>query len=142
MAELMTRMWHPFEDPFFRSFLNRMVPEDKKMDVAGDNLPLDVFEKDHQMVVKAHLPEVDKKDIKISVDGDMLKIAAEKHEEKEVKEESYYLKEYRAGMWRRTIRLPQTVDFEKATATYENGMLMIAMPMKEAAKARNIELKT
>lgn len=141
MAEMLTRMWHPFEDPFFRTFFNRMMPDDKKMDVAGDNLPLDIYEKDHQMFVKAHLPEVDKKDIKVSVDGDMLKITAEKHDEKEVKEESYYLKEYRSGMWRRTVRLPDNVNLDKATATYENGMLTLCMPMKEAAKTRTIELR-
>lgn len=136
MAEMMTRWMNPFDDPFFRGFFDRELD---RMTTA-DNLPLDMYEKDNVLHVKAQLPEMEAKDVKITVEGDILRIAADKKEEKETKDKNYYMKEYRTQAWRRSIRLPHPVNADAADATFDKGMLTITFPMKAEPKTKTIAL--
>ena len=103
---------------------------------------VDMYEEDKELVVKAELPGLKKKDVDIRLDGDVLTIKAEKKEEKEVKEETYHAHERRFGQYVRYITLPVRVDAEKTTATLKKGLLEVRMPRAEGAGTKQIDIKT
>jgi HSP20 family protein len=99
---------------------------------------VDVIDRESEVVVKAEIPGVDKKDIDISVGEDSLTIKGEtKHEEKEEKGD-YYRSEMTRGSFSRTVALPSTVDTAGAKANMDNGVLEIVLPKIEKAKRRSI----
>lgn len=106
-----------------------------------ENLPLDVYEKDGNVVVKAALPGVKQEDVKINITDDLLQISAERKEENEIRKADYYLKEYSAGTWFRSVRLPADVMSDKAAATYADGFVTLTIPRKPTSKPRSIEVK-
>jgi HSP20 family protein len=103
---------------------------------------LDMYEEENELVVKAELPGIRKKDMDIRLDGDVLTIKAEKKEEKEVKEDTYHAHERRFGQYVRYMTLPVRVDAEKVTASLKKGLLEIRLPKAEAPTTKQIEIKT
>jgi HSP20 family protein len=104
--------------------------------------PLDVFEKDGQLHVRAELPGIAQGDVDVSIEGDTLTISGEKHEEKEVKEEHYYRSERSYGKFSRQVTLPQGANPDQAVARFNNGVLEIDMPVNKVEAARKIEIKS
>ena len=96
-----------------------------------------------EIVVKAEVPGLDKPDIQVSVDGDLLTIKGEKKKEKETKEEDYYFCERAYGAFSRSLRLPVEVKTDKVTANLNNGVLEVHLPKAEEAKGKqaNIPVK-
>ncbi|MFO0945522.1 MAG: Hsp20/alpha crystallin family protein [Planctomycetota bacterium] len=86
---------------------------------------LDVKETDDEIVVRAEIPGVDPKDLEITLSGDTLTLAGKKEEKTEKKEENFHHTECSFGEFRRTLRLPATVDTEKVTAEHNNGVVTI-----------------
>lgn len=127
------------------SWMDRLFPwsGDPATDMPAtlDNLPLDVYEKNGSLVVKAALPGVKQEDVKINITDDLLQISAERKEEKEVRKADYYLKEYTAGSWFRSVRLPPDMLTEKASASYADGFITLTIPRKPTSKPRSIEVK-
>jgi len=111
--------------------INAVVPE------------LDVRENDKEIVVEAELPGVDEKDISVTFNNGYLTIQGEKKAEREEKKENYYLAERSFGSFRRSLRLPETLDDSKIVANFENGVLTVTAPrLPAAAKSeRKIEVK-
>lgn len=103
--------------------------------------PLDMFEQDDEFIIRSELPGVSKDSIDITLDGDMLNIRAEKKEDKVSEDAKYYACERTYGQISRSISLPYPVDFDKASSTFENGVLEIKLPKSEEAKAKRIEVK-
>jgi len=95
---------------------------------------VDVIEKDNEIVVKADLPGIDKKDVKIKVKSDAVTISGEVKKERKEKEENYFIEERVYGSFLREIPLPAEVDPEKAQAKFENGVLEITLPKVETGK--------
>lgn len=102
---------------------------------------VDISETKDAVVVRAEIPGMEAKDIDISMTGDTLVIKGEKRQEKEEKGENYQRIERRYGAFRRSIRLPVSVDANKIKATYKRGVLSITLPKSEEVKARQIEIK-
>jgi len=109
--------------------------------VDGHYLSLDVHEAGDELVIKTELPGVTKEGFEISIEGDVLRIEAEKKAEEETKEDAYYLRERHFGKFSRALSLPFPVDSGKATASFENGVLEIRLPKAEEAKSKRIEVK-
>jgi HSP20 family protein len=103
---------------------------------------LDMYEEEKELVIKAELPGIRKKDMDIRLDGDVLTIKAEKKEEKEVKEDTYHAHERRFGQYVRYMTLPVRVDAEKVSATLKKGLLEIRLPKTETPATKQIEIKT
>ncbi|MGB9711693.1 MAG: Hsp20/alpha crystallin family protein [Dissulfurimicrobium sp.] len=103
---------------------------------------IDLSETKDSLIIKAEVPGMDAKDIDISIAGDMLTIKGEKQRKTEEKDENYHRVETRYGSFSRMIRLPVSIDAEKATATYEKGVLKLVLPKKEEVKPKQIEIKT
>ncbi len=101
---------------------------------------VDVKNRKKDVVVKAELPEIDAKDVDITVDGDILTIKGERKAEEEKEEENYYYAERSYGSFARAIRLPSAVDESKTKANYKNGLLTITLPKKEEEKAKQVKV--
>ncbi|HBY58040.1 MAG TPA: hypothetical protein DEG96_09325 [Candidatus Atribacteria bacterium] len=144
--------WEPKEikrlrDLFDDFFDFELLPESRRLTrrrwmEGGEWSPLiDVIDKKDNILVKAELPGVDKKDVKISLSENTLTIQGERKEEKEIKKEDYYCCERAFGTYSRTIALPVEVDKTKAKATFKNGVLEITLPKKEEIKPKEIEIQ-
>ncbi len=102
---------------------------------------VDVIERDHEIVVKAELPGVDKKDLDISVTKNTVTIQGSiSHEEKEEKGDVYRC-EISRGSYSRTLTLPSEVNEEKAKAKFKDGILELTLPKVEKAKRRTIKVE-
>jgi HSP20 family protein len=102
---------------------------------------VDIMEQENSFVIKAELPGVDKKDVKITVQNDVLTIKGEKKQETEKNGENYYRTERLYGSFQRSFTLPATIASEKIDASYDNGVLILNLPKLEEAKPKEIEVK-
>jgi HSP20 family protein len=103
--------------------------------------PVDVFEMDDTYTVKAELPGLSKEDVNITFENGVVTISGEKKFEAEKKGRNYHRIERRFGAFNRQVALPVPVDFERADATFKDGILEISIPKKEEAKAKSLRIK-
>jgi len=148
MKELIPRRWRQeIEQPLtsFQREMNRLVDS-----FFGGELPwgaghwspsMDVAETESEIVVKAEVPGLEKDDIDLSPQGDILTIRGEKKDERKEEKGSYRLVERRYGSFQRTITLPTGVDPEKIEANFKSGVLTIKLPKTEETRARKIAIK-
>lgn len=102
---------------------------------------VDVIDRENEVVVKAEIPGVEKKDLDISVGEDTVTIkGATRHEEKEEKGD-YYRCEISRGAFSRTVALPATVDGGKAKASFKDGVLELTLPKVEKAKRHAVKVE-
>lgn len=140
--------WEPFSelmslrDAMDRLFEESFVRPSRLLGMpAAGTVPVDMYQQDGNLVVKAPIPGVKPEDIDITVVGDTLTIKGETKEEKEVKEENVIRRERRFGAFSRSVSLPSPVDTSKANATFENGVLTLTLPIAEEAKPKTIQVK-
>jgi HSP20 family protein len=101
--------------------------------------PVDIYQNgDHELVLKAELPDMKREDIAITVDANTLTIKGEKKIAEEAKDEQFHRIERRYGSFSRSFVLPPTVDTTKVSAEYKNGVLSLKLPLREEAKPRQI----
>ena len=107
----------------------------------GKTPKVDVIDRDNEVVVKAELPGVDKKDLDISVTRNSVTIkGSTSHEEKEEKG-NVYRREISRGSYSRTLSLPAEVKEEQAKAKFKDGILELTMPKVEKSKRRSIKVE-
>src|SRR5579872_1743022 len=102
--------------------------------------PVDVYEDEHDLVLKLEVPGVDEAKIDIQVENNTLTVKGERTFEKEEKEENFHRIERRFGAFLRTFRLPNTVDSEKVEAHYDKGILKISLAKRAEAKPKQIKV--
>ena len=102
---------------------------------------VDILEKDQAIVLKAELPDMELKDIDITLDGNTLQIKGTRRRDDEVKEESYHRTERVYGTFSRYFTLPETVDLEKIDATYDKGVLRVTLAKKEVVQPKKIKVE-
>jgi HSP20 family protein len=126
-------------DRLFDRFLE---PRWDAFEAAGEWAPkLDVSETKDAIIVKAEIPGVEQKDIEVSLQEGALTIKGEKHQEKEEKDERHHRVERSYGAFMRSITLPASVEGDKVTAAFKNGLLTVTMPKAPAAKGTTIAVK-
>jgi HSP20 family protein len=103
--------------------------------------PVDLYESEDALVVKAPLPGVKAEEVDISVTGDVLTIKGETKTQEEVKRENYHCREIRYGAFARSIPLPTKVNFEKTEAVVDGGVLTVTLPKAEEVKPKTIKVK-
>jgi HSP20 family protein len=139
--------WQPFEELMsLREAMDRLFEESivwprSWLAPAAQTFAVDIYETKDDVVVKASLPGVKPEDIEVSVVGDTLTIKGEVKEEKDIKEENYIRKERRYGSFCRSFTLPVSVNPDKATAEFENGVLTLTLPKAEEVKPKTIAIK-
>jgi HSP20 family protein len=103
---------------------------------------VDIVEGKDGFQIKADMPGLDKKDIKVEVENGVLSISGEKKEEKVEKEKDhYYHLERTFGSFCRSFKLPDNVSSENVDAKYTNGVLELMLKKTEASKPKTIEVK-
>lgn len=96
-------------------------------------------EDDKQMVVEAHLPYFNEKDIAIDVDKGALVIQAERHEKEEDKTKKYVVRESNSSFYRR-IRLPDRADEDNIHADMKDGILKVTVPLRELPAPKRVSI--
>lgn len=136
MKDDMMRRPSPFAD--LESWFDRMNEQVEQLGrfdgnwMRSSDFAIDVAEHDADVVVTADLPGFERSEINVSVSSDLLTVRAEREVDEERAEGEYLRHERRQTAMRRTIRLPEAVDEERATATYKNGVLTVSLPKLEA----------
>ena len=101
---------------------------------------VDIYETEHELVVKADLPDIDPKDLDIRVENNILTIRGERKFEKKVNEDNYLRVERSYGSFARSFTLANTVNAEAIKADYQNGVLTLTIPKREEAKPKQIKV--
>jgi HSP20 family protein len=121
--------WDPFRDFGFTTPNNTWMP------------PVDIFQTgEHELVLKAELPDMSREDIDINIENFVLTIKGEKKVASDIKDEQYHHVERRYGTFSRSFSLPQTVDPSRVSAEYRNGVLTVKLPLRDEAKPRSIKV--
>jgi len=94
----------------------------------------------HELVLKAELPDMTREDIDINIENFVLTIRGEKKASTDVKDEQYHHTERRYGTFSRSFSLPQTIDPNKVAAEYKQGVLTVRLPLREEAKPRQVKV--
>jgi len=101
---------------------------------------VDVIDRDEEILVRAEVPGVEKKDLDVSMTDNTVTIkGSTRHEEKEEMGD-YYRCEISRGTFSRTVALPGGVDGSKAKASFKDGVLELTLPKLEKSKRHSIKL--
>jgi HSP20 family protein len=140
--------WEPFRElanmqKEFNRLFNEAFPrlwDEGELSTRTWAPPVDIYETDNNLVLKADLPGIDPKDVEIRVEDSTLYLKGERKFEKEVKEENYHRVERSYGTFTRSFSLPNSIDADKVTAEYKDGQLTLTMPKREEAKPKTIKI--
>ena len=139
--------WNPIREMYnFRHRMNNMfdnafyptLKEDEALSMWNWKPAVDIYDNDRNIVIKAELPGMEKKDIILQVNGRVLTLKGEHLSENEVKEDKYHRRERSYGKFERVFTLPAEVDPDKITADYKDGVLKIDIPKPEEQKPKQI----
>ena len=131
--------WSPFRDvdKFFEEDFFPVFPAMPRITRPS----MDVYQTKDNVVAEIVLAGVDPKDVKVTVENDILTVKGEKKEEKETKEKDYYCKEIRSGSFMRSVSLPVHVKGDKAKAESKDGILKITVPKVEKKIVKEIPIE-
>lgn len=120
-----------------------LLPEWPGMEHRSPAMPkVDVIERETEILVRAEVPGIDKKDLHIELAGDLLTIKGEHAHKKETQEEgTFYRSEITRGSFSRTIRLPSEVSLEETNAEFKDGVLEILLTKARKAEKQRIDVK-
>jgi HSP20 family protein len=102
--------------------------------------PVDIYETEHELVVKADLPDINPQDLDIRVENNILTIRGERKFEKKVEEKNYMRVERSYGSFSRSFALANSVNTEAIKADHKNGVLTLTIPKREEAKPKQIKV--
>lgn len=101
---------------------------------------VDVIDRDTEIIVRAEVPGIDKKDLDISLTDNLLTIKGHTQTEKKEEKGDYHRHEISSSSFARSVTLPAAVDASKANAALKDGVLEINLPKLESSKRRNISI--
>ena len=102
---------------------------------------VDILETENELVVKADLPDVGLENIDVRVENQTLSIKGERRFEEDAAAQGYHRIERSYGSFVRSFAVPNSVDTEKVSTDYKNGVLTVKLPKKEAAKPKQIRVE-
>ena len=122
--------------------LNRMFADFYNQPFGRGWVPaVDVFESDnHEVVVKAELPDMKREDINVTFENGTLTLQGERRAEHEASKDLFHRIERQYGSFSRSFTLPATVDPSRISASYKDGVLTVRIPQREDAKPKQIEV--
>jgi HSP20 family protein len=125
--------------------INRLFSETFDRSEGGNLTPwapaVDIYETEHNLVVKADLPDIKPEELDIRVENNILTIRGERKFEKKVDENNYLRVERAYGSFSRSFSLANTVNTEAIQADYQNGVLTLSIPKREEAKPKQIKVR-
>src|SRR5438477_8415553 len=138
--------WEPFrgvislQEQVNRLFNDAFERQGEESSLTAWAPAVDIYETEHELVVKADLPDVDPKDLDIRVENNILTIRGERKFEKKVNEENYLRVERSYGSFARSFSLANTVNPDAIKADFQNGVLTLSIPKREEAKPKQIKV--
>jgi len=140
--------WEPFRDlvsaqrDFDRLFREAFASQlgDTELSTRSWAPPVDIYETEEAIILKAELPGVDPKDVEVRVEDNTLYLKGERKFEKEVKEQNYHRVERSYGSFARSFSLPNSISTDKVKAEFKDGLLTLTMPKREEAKPKTIKI--
>jgi HSP20 family protein len=144
----------PFQEleRVFEEFLNRrwMRPSGWEWPRLSDissrfdrQLPsVDIVDGDKEVVVRAELPGIEKKDLDVSIVERTLTIKASTRKEEKEEKENYFRQEIRTGSFSRSVLLPADVNAQKAQASFKGGVLELRLPKARTVKPQKVPLSS
>jgi HSP20 family protein len=138
--------WDPFRNlSTLQDQVNRLFESSFKGNAENSSLttwapPVDIYETENELVIKADLPDVEEKDIDVQVENNMLTIRGERKFEESVKEDNYLRVERAYGSFSRSFSLPNTVNTEAIQAHYKNGVLKVELPKRAESKPKQVHI--
>lgn len=130
--------WDPFAE---LSALQKQFFGDNWMTpFKGVNIPTtDVYTKDNELKIEAHLPNFEQDDVNIQVEDNALVISAERHEKEEDKDKKYVVRESSSSFYRR-IALPERADMDSIEAKLDDGVLKVSVPLTPLPEPKKIAI--
>lgn len=125
-------------DSVFNDFFNRDLFQPTETQISPR---INVEENDNAWTITAELPGVDKSDVKVNYQDNVLTISGEKKFEKEDKDKNYHRVERSYGKFSRSMNINSAILADKIDASYKDGILTISLPKAEEAKPKLIDVK-
>jgi len=140
--------WEPFRDmmtmqrEFDRFFKEAFTPffGEGELSTRTWAPPVDIYETENDIVVKAELPGIEPKDVDVKVEDNTLYLKGERKFEKETKEDNYHRVERSYGAFARSFSLPNSINTDKVKAEFRDGLLTLTLPKREEAKPKTIKI--
>ncbi len=136
--------WEPYRTAGLESEVSRMFTDlfgrSQESNLTSWAPAVDIYENEHELVVKADLPDVKPEDLDIRVENNILTIRGERKFEKKVDEKNYLRVERSYGSFTRSFSLANTVNSEAIKADYKDGVLTLTIPKREEAKPKQIKV--
>ena len=137
--------WEPFRGTSPDSQLNRLFNDFFGRASQDQNLTtwapaVDIYEGEHELVVKADLPDIKPEELDVRVESNILTIRGDRKFEKKVDEKNYLRVERAYGSFARSFSLANTVNTEAIKADYKDGVLTLSIPKREEAKPKQIKV--
>jgi HSP20 family protein len=102
---------------------------------------MDLVETEEHYVLTADLPGLSQEEISLEFDGDVLTLSGERKSEHTERKEGFYRLERATGSFSRTLTLPEGVDPDAVTATFDKGVLEVRIPKPEQRKPKKVSIK-
>ena len=103
--------------------------------------PVDIYETDnHEVVLKAELPDMKREDITITFENQVLTVRGERKLDESIRRDRYQRFERAYGRFSRSFTIPSTIDAARISASYKDGVLTVRLPQREEAKPKQIEV--
>ena len=136
------REFTTLQDRVNRLFGDVYLP-DEDVTARGSWVPaVDIYEtENHDVVIKAELPDMTREDIEVTVENNTLTLKGERKVPADVKDEQFRRVERHYGAFSRSFTLPNTVDASRVSAEYKHGVLTVRLPFREEAKPRTINVE-
>ena len=132
--------WDPFAE--LSALQKQFFGDDWLSPFKGVNIPTtDVYTKDNELVVEAHLPNFSQDSIDIQVDNGDLIIQAQRHDKEEDKKKKYVVRESSSSFYRR-FQLPERANADKIQANLDDGVLRVKIPMTPLPEPKKIEIES
>ena len=142
----MNRLEQPFrgattlQDQINRVFSDLVGRTEEESNLTPWAPAVDIYETEHELVVKADVPDVNPEDLDIRVENNILTIRGERKFEEKVNEENYLRVERAYGSFSRSFSLANSVKSDAIKADYQNGVLTLSIPKREEAKPKQIKV--
>ena len=132
--------WDPFAE--LSALQKQFFGDDPLSPFKGVNIPTtDVYTKENELVVEAHLPNFNQDDVTIQVENGALVISAERHEKEEDKDKKYVVRESSSSFYRR-IQMPERADADAIDAHLDEGVLKVRVPLKPLPEPKKISISS
>jgi HSP20 family protein len=102
---------------------------------------VDIYEEPEAIMIEADLPGLNKENVSVNLENNVLTIQGERKLEHEEKRENYHRVERAYGSFTRSFTIPSNIQAEKIEAEFKDGVLRIRLPKREEAKPKQIEVK-